>query len=119
MTPGAVAYRAGLSVDAATVVQYVAMAGTVTVTILAWLRRDAATGFIVGVVASQLLSPLLWDHYAMLLLLPTALLLERRHWWAVAIPLLPWLPVDAVYPLVFALALVGPFSRTRRSDANV
>ena len=71
MTPGAVAYRAGLSVDAATVVQYIAMAATVAVTILAWLRRDAATGFIVGVVASQLLSPLLWDHYAMLLLLPT------------------------------------------------
>lgn len=108
MTPGAIAYRAGLSIDAATAIQYAAMAAAAAVTIYAWLRRDAATGFVVGVVASQLLSPLLWDHYAMMLLLPTALLLERRAWWAVAIPLLPWLPVDAVYPLAFGLALLGP-----------
>jgi alpha-1,2-mannosyltransferase len=108
MTPGAVAYRAGLSVDAATAVQYLAMAVTAAVTIFAWLRRDAATGFVVGIVASQLLSPLLWDHYAMLLLLPVALLLERRQWWAVAIPLLPWFASDLVYPLIFGAALVGP-----------
>lgn len=107
-TPGAIAYRVGLSLEAATLLQYLAMGATVAVTLFAWLRQDAATGFIVGVVASQLLSPVLWDHYAMLLLLPTALLLERRQWWAVAIPLLPWLPVDVVYPLVFGLALVGP-----------
>ena len=78
MTPGAVAYRAGLSVDAATAVQYLAMALTAAVTLFAWLRRDAATGFVVGVVASQLLSPLLWDHYAMLL--PGTLLLQWRQW---------------------------------------
>jgi alpha-1,2-mannosyltransferase len=107
-TPGAIAYRSGLTVEAATLVQYVAMGATVAVTLFAWLRRDGATGFIAGVVASQLLSPVLWDHYAMLLLLPTALLLERRQWWAVAIPILPWVPIDAVYPLVFGLALVGP-----------
>jgi hypothetical protein len=76
MTPGAVAYRAGLSVDAATAVHYASMAATAGVTLFAYLRRDAATGFVVGVVASQLLSPLLWDHYAMLLLIPVALLLE-------------------------------------------
>jgi hypothetical protein len=108
MTPGAVAYRAGLSVDAATAVQYASMALTAALTLFAWLRRDAATGFVVGVVASQLLSPLLWDHYAMLLLLPVALLLQRRQWWALAIPLLTWLPSDVVYPLVFGAALVGP-----------
>ena len=108
MTPGAVAYRAGLSVDAATAVQYLAMALTAAVTLFAWLRRDAATGFVVGIVASQLLSPLLWDHYAMLLLLPVALLLQRRQWWAVAIPLLPWLPSDLVYPVIFGAALLGP-----------
>jgi len=108
MTPGAVAYRAGLSVDAATAVQYLAMALTAAVTLFAWLRRDAATGFVVGIVASQLLSPLLWDHYTMLLLLPVALLLQRRQWWAVAIPLLPWLPGDVGYLVVFGAALVGP-----------
>ena len=108
MTPGAIAYRAGLSVEAASAVQYAAMGATLLVTLFAWFRRDAATGFVVGVVASQLLSPLLWDHYAMLLLLPVALLLQRGQWWAVAIPLLPWLPADVLYPVVFGAALVGP-----------
>jgi hypothetical protein len=108
MTPGAVAYRAGASVEVASLLQYAAVAATIVVTLFAWLRRDAATGFIVGVVASQLLSPLLWDHYAMLLLLPVALLLQRGRWWAAAIPLATWIPVDVVYPLVFGIALVAP-----------
>ena len=41
----------------------------------------------VAVVATQLVSPLLWDHYAVVLLLPTAWLLARGAWWALAIPL--------------------------------
>ena len=47
-------------------------------------RRRRAAGhaprrrYLVAVVASQLLSPILWDHYAMLLLLPVAYLLRRR-----------------------------------------
>jgi len=108
MTPGAVAWRAGASLQVATALQWTAAAAALAITLFAWLRRDAATGFIVGAVASQLLSPLLWDHYAMLLLLPVALLLERRQWWAAAIPLVTWLPADALYPILFALSLVAP-----------
>ncbi len=108
MTAGAVAYRAGLDGGAASVIQLVAMAATAVVTLYAWVRRDAATGFVVGVVASQLLSPLLWDHYAMLLLIPVALLLERRHWWAAAILPALWIPIEALYPLAFGVGLVAP-----------
>jgi hypothetical protein len=108
MTPGAVAWREGASLQVATAIQWVAVAATLAVTAFAWLRRDAATGFVVGVVASQLVSPLLWDHYAMLLLLPVALLLDRRQWWAVLVPLVTWLPTDLAYPVVFAAGLVGP-----------
>lgn len=108
MTPGAVAWRAGASLESATAIQWAAVTVTVAITLFAWLRRDAATGFVVGVVASQLVSPLLWDHYAMLLLLPVALLLERRQWWAILIPLATWLPSDVVYPAVFAAGLLGP-----------
>jgi hypothetical protein len=115
MTPGAVAWRVGASLDAATAIQWAAVVATLAITLFAWLRRDAATGFVVGVVASQLVSPLLWDHYAMLLLLPVAMLLERRHWWAVAIPLATWLPFDAVYPAAFAVALLGPVVSARNS----
>ncbi len=108
MTAGAVAYRAGLDGGAASAIQLAAIAGTAAVTLHAWFRRDAATGFVVGVVASQLLSPLLWDHYAMLLLIPVALLLERRHWWAAAILPALWIPIDALYPLAFGVGLVAP-----------
>ena len=117
---GAVAYAAGVSVDAAAAIQWASVAGTLAVTVFAWFRRDAATGFLVGVVASQLLSPVLWSHYALLLLLPVALLLERRHWWAAAIPLLTWAPTPVIYPLVFAAGLLGPVwgsIRNRRLEA--
>ena len=74
---------------------------------------SAEASFIVAVVASQLLSPVLWDHYAMLLLIPVAWLLERRRWWAAAIPLVTSaatlfvnLPA-AIYPIVFWIALIA------------
>ena len=75
-----------------------------------WATAEAS--YLVAVIASQLLSPVLWDHYAMLLLLPTAWLLERRQWWAIAIPLatsilLTGLPA-VVYPVAFWVALVAP-----------
>jgi alpha-1,2-mannosyltransferase len=108
LSVGAVAYAAGVSADAAAAIQWASVAGTLALTVFAWVRRDAVTGFLVGVVASQLLSPVLWSHYAMLLLLPVALLLERRHWWAAAIPLLTWAPTPVIYPLVFAAGLLGP-----------
>ena len=108
MTIGAIAWRAGASLEMATAIQWASMASAAAVTIFAWLRRDATTGFIAGVVASQILSPVFWSHYAILLLLPVALLLERRQWWAVAIPLVTWLPVDLAYPAAFAASLIGP-----------
>ena len=41
-----------------------------------WATAEAS--YLVAVIASQLLSPILWDHYAMLLLLPVAYLVRRR-----------------------------------------
>jgi alpha-1,2-mannosyltransferase len=118
LTLGAVAYRMGASLDAASAIQWLAMGATLVATVFAWIRRDAATGFIVTVVASQLLSPILWSHYAMLLLLPVALLLERRQWWAAALPLITWLPLDVVYPAVFAAGLLGPLLAPRPADPS-
>jgi hypothetical protein len=50
----------------------------------------------------------------MLLLLPTAWLLDRGRWWAVAIPLstsifLLWLPA-VVYPAAFWAGLLAPIA---------
>ena len=74
-----------------------------------------AASYLVAVVASQLLSPVLWDHYAMLLLLPVAWLLDRGHRWAVVIPLatstlLISVTPPAAYPIAFGGTLVAVFA---------
>ncbi len=111
-TPGAIAYQLGLPSGVAATVQLVSTVATVAIVIFAALRAEAAASYLVAVVASQLLSPVLWDHYAMLLLLPVAWLIDRGQWWAVAIPLVSsvftiGLTPPAAYPVVFWLTLLA------------
>jgi alpha-1,2-mannosyltransferase len=112
-TPGAAAYQAGLALGPATAIQVVSSGLVVAIVLVAAARTSADASYLVTVAASQLLSPVLWDHYAMLLLLPVAWLLNRRQWWAAAIPLVtsavllvPGLPA-AIYPLSFWACLLG------------
>lgn len=111
-TPGAVAYQAGLGAGPATVLQVVDSIAVLALVLWAAVRTNPTVGYLTAATASQLLSPVLWDHYALLLLLPTAWLLERGRWWAAAIPLstsivLIWLP-PVVYPVAFWVALLAP-----------
>jgi len=106
-TLGALLYGAGVDLGAATIAQWAGVAVTVVVVLYSWWRADEVTSYVTTVMASQLVSPLLWEHYAMLLLIPVALLLERGHWWAVALPLLPWLG-PAWYPPILFIGLVAP-----------
>jgi hypothetical protein len=112
-TPGAVLYQAGVDQGVATAVQWLVVAGALVLVVLAALRCSASGSYVVAIVASQLISPLLWDHYAIVLLLPVAWLAARGAWWALAIPIvtslpLLWLVPAAVYPIVFIVALVAP-----------
>jgi hypothetical protein len=111
-TPGAVAYQLGMSRDAASLLQWVSMGVVVVVVVVAALRLGAVPSYLVAVVASQLLSPILWDHYALLLLLPVAWLVDRGRWWAALIPLASSVALVAVippvvYPLAFGITLVA------------
>jgi len=112
-TPGAVAFQAGLAPDAAATLQVVSTVLVAAAAVAATLVLRSDASYLVAVVASQLLSPILWDHYAMLLLLPTAWLLERRKWWAALIPLSTSAVVlvvgapAAIYPIAFWAALLG------------
>ena len=122
VTPGAIVFQAGWSQPMATGLQVATMVLTVVVWIFATLRRPAEIGYIVTIVASQMLSPIMWDHYAMLLLLPVALLLQRGHIWAVLVPLATSLPLvgvipDAIYPLVFVVCLIAPIVISDRVGA--
>ena len=112
-TPGAIAYQAGVPEGIAAGIQWASVAAALVAVVIAARTRTAEASYLVAVVASQLISPLLWDHYAMLLLLPVAWLLERRQWWAVLIPLATSIVVvgivpSAIYPVVFGASLLAP-----------
>ena len=121
-TPGAVAFQAGIPEQLAAALQLLTTLAALAAVVVASRLATADAVYVVTVVASQLISPLLWDHYAMLLLLPTAWLLERGQGWAIAIPLATAILVvgiapPAVYPLAFAVCLVAPILVGRRRAA--
>src|SRR3954471_3747005 len=76
--------------------------------IIMGLRRDREIGFAVTLMATLLLSPLLWDHYLTNLIIPAALLASRGRRWAVLLPLLGWLPL-LLLPLVAVAGMLLPF----------
>jgi alpha-1,2-mannosyltransferase len=109
-TPGAVPYQLGAPAAIGAVIQAAVAVAVVAAWLVSVRWATSEASFLVTLVASQLLSPVLWDHYAVLLLLPVAWLLQRGHWWAVAVPLAVALGVPAppaVYPTLFAAVLVA------------
>jgi alpha-1,2-mannosyltransferase len=120
VSPGAVAYQLGLGPEAASLVQWTYVAGAVAITLHAWFRRDEVASLVVTAVASQVISPIVWDHYAIVLLLPVALVLDRlgrRGWPIVLLPLAGWLPLPW-YPVLFAIGLLAAWAVGReRSSA--
>lgn len=113
-TPGSIAFASGVSADIAWVIQLVNTVA-VAVILLASIRwaTDEAS-YMVAVIASQLVSPILWDHYALLLLLPVAYLLASGRWWGAVIPLVTAWPLvsitpPAAYPIAFWATLIVVF----------
>ena len=112
LTPGAVAYQLGASPATATGLQVVSTVAVIVAFLAAirWTADEAS--YLVAVIASQLVSPILWDHYALLLLLPVAYLLSAGRWWALAIPLVTAWPLVGVtppvaYPILFWVTLIA------------
>ena len=67
---------------------------------------------VVALTAPLLVAPFFHPHYLVALLIPGAFLANRGRPWAVALPLLGWLP-GPVLPLVAALAIVAPLLAQR------
>lgn len=84
--------------------------------VLLSLRRDREVSFVVAVSATLILSPLLWQHYMLHLLLPAALLAERGRRWGLALPLLGWLP-HFLLPLVAMAGVLAPLLAPSRGEA--
>jgi hypothetical protein len=83
------------------------------------VRRDPEVGFMVTLGASLLLTPMLWDHYLVTLLLPAAFLAERIRPAYILLPLLAWLPWLTVPFVVLAATLLPFAARDRRPDRAV
>jgi alpha-1,2-mannosyltransferase len=84
--------------------------------ILLSLRRDREIGFAVTLMATLLLSPLLWNHYLTNLIVPGALLAARGRRWGVLLPLLGWLPL-VLLPFVTVAGMLLPFLAPDRGAA--
>jgi alpha-1,2-mannosyltransferase len=111
-TPGAIAYQSGLPAEVGAGLQLLSTVAALVAVVAAvrWATDEAS--YMVAVVASQLVSPILWDHYAVLLLLPVAYLLAAGRWWALVIPLATAWPLvgvtpPVVYPVVFWATLIA------------
>jgi len=124
---GAIAYQSGIAESTAQQIQLVSTVIVVIIVVTAIVTASAEVSYLTTVVASQILSPVVWDHYAVVLILPTAWLLERGHRWGVLLMLVTTLPLilflpSKVYPILFAVGLVAPLlveARERRRGAQV
>ena len=111
-TPGAIAYQSGTPAGVASAIQLLSTVAAVALFIVAVRFCADEASYLVAVIVSQLVSPVLWDHYAMLLLLPVAYLLSAGRWWALAIPVVTAWPLvgvtpPLVYPVAFWVTLVA------------
>jgi hypothetical protein len=123
MAIGATLRSLGLDIELARAVQTISTVVILGTVVLAGMRLPRTPGFLVAVIATQLISPIVWAHYALLLLLPVAWLLDRRQWWAVAIPVVHvWLLLGVVpnwtYSLAFHATLIGVIVIGWRERAN-
>jgi glycosyl transferase family 87 len=114
-TAGAIAYQLGAGTSAAALIQLTVSLLVLGAVVVSARIATPDASYLIAVVASQLLSPVLWDHYAMLLLLPVAWLLDRGYRWAIVIPLatstlLISITPPAAYPIAFGAALVAVFA---------
>lgn len=117
---GRLAYLAGVPIEVATAIHWANLGLVVAVTALAVWRGSAVGSYLAVVVATQFVSPVLWDHYALILLLPVAWLIERGRLWAILIPLasatfLVGLTPPVAYPIVFWVVLLGVTWEARRA----
>jgi alpha-1,2-mannosyltransferase len=103
----AILLRNGTDPGVADLVQLATYAVAI-VAVLASLRRDRELSYVVTVAATVVLSPLLWQHYGVLFLVPAAFLAQRGRPLALVLPLLVWLP-ELALPILALVAVVLPF----------
>jgi hypothetical protein len=104
LTPGRLALEAGAGPALAWAVQVSHWALVAVVVVWATLRCAPVASYLAVVIASQMISPILWNHYSLMLLLPVAWLVSRGRRWAVLVALATSVPlVDVIPPITYTL----------------
>jgi alpha-1,2-mannosyltransferase len=101
-----VAFELGASPGAAYGLYVIGIVGSAIAVLAAIRYGSASSSYVVAAIASQMVSPVVWAHYAVVLLLPVAWLLARRRWWAILVLVPTSVPIadvapSIVYPIVF------------------
>ena len=123
VTAGRLVFEAGFGAGVAWAVQVANWVVIGSLVLYAILRTTDVASYLATVIATQAVSPILWDHYALMLLLPTAWLLSRRQWWSVLIPLAAAVPFVGLippitYPISYLVALAAVVLEGRRERAG-
>lgn len=85
MAPASVAFHLGVPEGSARVLGAVHTVLVLGLVVLAAWRIPSDGSLLVAAVASQVVAPVLWDHYAAVVFLPVAWLLVQRQWWALVV----------------------------------
>ena len=112
MTPGRLAFEAGLGQGVAWAIQIANWVLVGAILIVATLRCTPVASYLAVVIATQLVSPILWDHYALVLLLPVAWMIGRGRRWTILVPLATSIVLvgsipSITYPLVYWIMLIA------------
>lgn len=94
------------------------IAGSVAAVAVAARRRDPDLAVVVALAGTVLFAPFFHPHYLVALLIPAAYVANRGHRWGYAIPLLGWLPADAL-ALVALVGIVAPLLVAPRGDPQL
>ncbi len=96
----------GLDASMATSVQ-MTLTLAVGAAVLAMSRGgDQQLGVVAAITAAMLTSPLLWNHYLVLLGVPVAYLASRGRWWSYGLLLAAWAP-EVILPFLPIVAFVS------------
>jgi alpha-1,2-mannosyltransferase len=116
VAPASIASFNGVPADAARLIGLAHAGLVLAFAAVAALRLAPDASIIVAAIASQVVAPVLWDHYAIVVFLAVAWLLAKGQWWAVLLGLVmnwmliqwfqPWQWVATMDAAIVAVAAV-------------
>lgn len=90
------AYAALVTAVQPAVIRWIQIATSVaalSAVLLSTRLASGAVSYVTTNTASQVVSPLMWDYYAVLLVMPITWLLDRNQWWAACLLPVLWIPL--------------------------